>query len=239
MKKLYNGFLFILLFNYSNAQWNATVNSPALINASSNGNLTYSVLQQKFNLPTTDGLGGKIAFIGSDGNYSNGVGFISGGNVASPIVWMYNYDDRNAFTVAVKNYSTGESTLGDNLNPLFQVRANGNVGIGTTDPKYKLAVYGVIGATKVKVTQNNWPDYVFEKQYPLLPLSEVESFIRINKHLPGVPSAREVISSDLDLGDTQAILLKKIEELTLYLIELKNENESLHQRMIKLERNQK
>ncbi|TXJ23467.1 MAG: hypothetical protein E6Q24_18090 [Chitinophagaceae bacterium] len=102
---------------------------------------------------------------------------------------------------------------------MLNVLNNGNVGIGTTDPKYKLAVYGTIGSTKIKVTQDNWPDYVFESGYRMPALVEVEKFIKANKHLPGIPSAAEVQSEGLDIGETQAGLLKKIEELTLYAIE--------------------
>jgi hypothetical protein len=99
---------------------------------------------------------------------------------------------------------------------------NGNVGIGTTsitDAGYKLYVETGIRTRKVKVDQATWPDYVFYDGYKLPPLPEVESFIKKNNHLPGVPSAAEVKKEGLDLGEGQAVLLKKIEELTLYVIE--------------------
>jgi hypothetical protein len=82
-----------------------------------------------------------------------------------------------------------------------------------------LAVFGDIKSKKVKVTVSDWPDYVFEKKYPLPSLSDIEQFIQKNNHLPEVPSAKEVQEKGLDLGENQAILLKKIEELTLYIIE--------------------
>ncbi|MFL9485702.1 hypothetical protein ACI6Q2_23165 [Chitinophagaceae bacterium LWZ2-11] len=111
----------------------------------------------------------------------------------------------------------------------MRIAENGNVGIGTANPgSYKLAVEGKLGARKVVVTQAaNWPDYVFDSSYTLTPLALVEQFIKDNKHLPDVPSAKEVTDKGLDVGDNQAVLLKKIEELTLYMIEMKKENEAL------------
>jgi hypothetical protein len=94
----------------------------------------------------------------------------------------------------------------------------GNVGIGTRNPTEKLSVNGNIKAKKLIVSQVGWPDYVFSKNYKLKPLSEVDQFIKTNKHLPDMPSAKEVEKRGLDVGKAQALLLKKIEELTLYLI---------------------
>lgn len=105
--------------------------------------------------------------------------------------------------------------------------------IGTTDSpnpsdtSLKLAVKGSVYTKKLKVTQSSWADYVFQPQYKLLTLKEVEAFIQKNKHLPDVPSENEVKKSGLDVGDNQAVLLKKIEELTLYLIELNKKVDKL------------
>lgn len=102
-----------------------------------------------------------------------------------------------------------------------RITQEGNVGIGTNDPKgYKLAVAGKTITEEVVVKlQSTWPDYVFEQDYKLPSLSELEQYINTNKHLPEVPSAAEVKENGLSVGEMNAILLKKVEELTLYLIE--------------------
>lgn len=103
----------------------------------------------------------------------------------------------------------------------MRIDANGNIGMGTTDAKgYKLAVNGSAIFTKAVVkSYSAWPDYVFGKDYSLMPLDSVESFIQTNKHLPDVPSADEVNKNGIDIGENQKILLQKTEELTLYIIE--------------------
>jgi len=97
---------------------------------------------------------------------------------------------------------------------------SGNVGIGTTNPgSYKLAVEGTIGARKLKVTQNSWADMVFKRGYKLMPLSTLSNYIIENGHLPEVPTEKQVKGKDIDVAETQTLLLRKIEELTLYIIE--------------------
>ncbi|WP_423149760.1 hypothetical protein [Rubrolithibacter danxiaensis] len=94
-----------------------------------------------------------------------------------------------------------------------------NIGIGIANPTDKLAVNGRIRAKEIKVETANFPDYVFRNDYPLLSLSDLEKFIKANNHLPEVPSAAEAEKNGVDLGEMNKILLKKIEELTLHLIE--------------------
>ena len=105
----------------------------------------------------------------------------------------------------------------------------GGLGIGTTDLKgYKLAVNGsaIFEMVKVKL-YGQWPDYVFGKNYKLMPLADLERFIQQNNHLPEIPPAATVESSGVDVGANQAALLKKIEELTLYIIEQNKRIEAL------------
>ncbi|WP_316815848.1 hypothetical protein [Pedobacter nyackensis] len=111
-----------------------------------------------------------------------------------------------------------------------------SVGIGTTNVHtYKLAVGGGIIAESVKVKpQGEWPDYVFEKDYPILPLNELEKFVSKNKHLPNVPNAAEVKKDGIDVGEMNAKLLQKIEELTLYIIDQQKEIKSLKTNELRL-----
>ncbi|GAB3433140.1 hypothetical protein [Niabella aquatica] len=96
-------------------------------------------------------------------------------------------------------------------------------------------VHGKIRAKEIKVETANWPDYVFDSSYKLRSLYNVESSIKANGYWPEVLSAKEVEKNGLELGASQTILLKKIEELTLHLIEVKKEKQNLKQRIEKLE----
>jgi hypothetical protein len=125
---------------------------------------------------------------------------------------------------------------GTSANEKMRVDASGNVGIGVTAPTEKLSVngnvyangnisaYGIVKTKKVVVTQTAWPDYVFTDDYKLATLSSLESYIRTNRHLPGVPSVKDVEENGISVGDNQALLLRKIEELTLYVIALEKKS---------------
>lgn len=93
---------------------------------------------------------------------------------------------------------------------------------------YKLYVKGGILTDKVRVeTHSQWPDYVFAEDYDLMSLNVLAKYVGDNKHLPGVPSASDVEDNGIELSEMSAVLLQKVEELTLYVIELKKENEEL------------
>jgi len=114
------------------------------------------------------------------------------------------------------NFALHENSVGDQ----FTIKPGGNVGIGTTTPDAKLAVAGQVHAQEVKVSITvPGPDYVFEKDYKLTSLEEIKNYIDQNKHLPEVPSAKEMEKNGVQLGEMNMLLLKKIEELTLYVIE--------------------
>ena len=110
--------------------------------------------------------------------------------------------------------------------------ALGNVGIGITNPAERLAVNGMIRAKEIKVESTNWPDYVFEKNYQIASLGELEKYIKTNKHLPEMPSATEVESNGVELGDLVKKLLKNQEELTLHLIAQNKKIKALEKKLI-------
>jgi len=140
----------------------------------------------------------------------------------------------------VNNYSASEGTYG-NINfitgngtgssvamTIGGGTQKGNIGIGTTNPQgYKLAVNGSAIATSMTVKlYANWPDYVFKKDYQLSSLADLKKFIDSNHRLPDMPSEEQIAKDGLNLGEMNKLLVKKVEELTLYLIEQQTVNQS-------------
>lgn len=136
------------------------------------------------------------------------------------------------FVIGTNYWSDGE------WHPHLAVLASGNVGVGTTDTRgYKLAVAGKTVTEEVVVKlETNWPDYVFADTYKLPSLSDLEQYIKANRHLPDVPTAEDVKDEGLSVGAMNAILLKKVEELTLHLIEQNRINTLQAERIDNLER---
>ncbi|NOX46631.1 MAG: hypothetical protein GXO89_06600 [Chlorobi bacterium] len=131
-------------------------------------------------------------------------------------------DDTKAY--AVKNNGTDR----------FIVYGNGRTIIGNADYPYNgtlLTVIGKIKAREIRVTADAGADFVFDEGYKLPRLDDIEDYIATNKHLPDIPSAKQIQEDGLDLGDMQIKLLQKIEELTLYVIDLKKENEEIKKQL--------
>jgi trimeric autotransporter adhesin len=131
------------------------------------------------------------------------------------------------------NHATNSFKIQTNGVTRLTVLSNGKVGIGTTltnNPNnYDLAVNGKIGAKDIQLENSSttWADYVFDAKYKLTPLTEVEKYIKSNQHLEGIPSAESVRKDGYSLSQMDEALLKKVEELTLYVIEQQKEIDAL------------
>ncbi len=187
--------------------------------------------------------GGQNTFLGRQSGYNNETGT---GNVF--LGYRAGYNELNSNRLYIDNSTTSSpliwgdfssNTLNFNGNvgindetPSATLDVNGTVKIGNviTPAGYNLYVANGILSEKVKVAVNgsaNWSDYVFEENYNLKSLEEVETFIKENKHLPNIPSAEEMVQEGLDVAKMDAKLLEKIEELTLYVIEINKKVEKL------------
>ncbi|MCU0467392.1 MAG: hypothetical protein MUF58_02235 [Arcicella sp.] len=184
----------------------------------------------------------------SDGSIQ-AAGQVRGGDLVSlgTNSWIFhtNDDGRKSLNIApglgASDGSAGwDFNKGLILDNTGELRVQGNLGVGLASTKgiptgYKLAVGGDVIAERVVVKlQTNWPDCVFKTGYSLRSLSEVEAFVKTNSHLPDVPSEAEIKEKGIDVEQMNATLLKKVEELTLYLIEMKKENEKQTQAIEKL-----
>ncbi len=120
------------------------------------------------------------------------------------------------------------------------VNAEGKVGIGTAPPTnntlYKLYVEGGIATRDIKVKTGEWPDFVFDSGYDLMPLSELRAFVQRNRHLPGIPTASEVdADGGVEVGDLQRRMLETIEQQALYILQLEERLQQLEQRVTTLQ----
>jgi hypothetical protein len=146
--------------------------------------------------------------------------------------WDFDVDEGNGNNFRLRNMTSGTVP--------FTVRTSGNVGIGTTSPDQLLTVNGTIHSKEVKVDLSvPAPDYVFEKEYKLPSLEEIKTYIDQNKHLPDVPSAKEMETNGVQLGEMNMLLLKKIEELTLHMIRQDETTTELRQQIIQLQNSSK
>ena len=152
----------------------------------------------------------------------------------SKAVYIAGYNSSNATASGWTALATQHVYIGtnafNNQNYVYVNLMNGGVGIGTTntnDPNNRLFVETGIRTRKITVDQATWPDYVFSPKYVLRPLDSLRSYIESNHHLPDMPSADSVAKAGVELGSGEAALLKKVEELTLYVLQQQKELEAV------------
>jgi len=149
---------------------------------------------------------------GSDNIY---IGYVSGYSASG--------DDK----LYIENTNSNTPLIyGDFTNDFVTI--NGRLGIGTSNfGDAKLAVAGTVVAKDIIVTVEDFPDYVFDDNYELLSLGELESYVKKHKHLPGIKPGAEIIKDGLSLGEMNVQILEKIEELTLHVIDMNKKTEEL------------
>ena len=183
--------------------------------------------------------------------YESTLALVNGDNEEEYLdLYNLSYPSAKNFGMRMQKRGTGsfkpfvfEYSDGTNVFPVFTMSPDtsasfkGNVTIGSvTASGYKLAVAGPMIAQSIKVKNPaNWPDYVFNSDYKSKSLAELDKYIQINKHLPEIPSAKEVHDNGINLGDMDSKLLKKIEEITIFLIDQGKELEKLKSKNKQLE----
>ncbi|HQX73769.1 MAG TPA: hypothetical protein PK298_12745 [Chitinophagaceae bacterium] len=160
-------------------------------------------------------------------------------NTVNPTIQLQNSDVNKGF-IQLSGDNIRIGTNSGNTAGKFVIRTNGgdrvfvdesgnvNIGSQTDAPGYKLRVDGKMICEEVKVKLSTaWPDYVFDDKHKLMTIGELSQFIRQNKHLPNIPSAKEIESNGMEVGDMQKRMMEKIEELTLYIISLQQQIDNL------------
>jgi hypothetical protein len=211
MKKLILILVFACSYLVTNAQWQTNVS-----NGSDNAAVSLSNPTSQLQIGMSSCTG---CYSGQASTSDAVFRVLGGGNILFSIPTNNQYDSRKII------FSRDDSKL-------MQIAADGKVAIGNVSQPgdYKLYVESGILTEKLKVSlkySSDWADYVFDKHYKLMPLRDVENYIIENKHLPNVASASQVQESGIDVAKMDAKLLEKIEELTLYIIQLNKRIEKL------------
>jgi hypothetical protein len=213
MKKIYTTLVAIFaIAQFSYAQWTGI-----------SGKIYPTTLTDYVGIGTTNPL---TKFVVSNGG-ANGLEIGPTGYNGGTDILSYN---RSSTTYTSVSMAVLDFRIQTGTSPAtrFTIDNSGNVGIGTTSPDEKLTVKGKIHAEEVKIDLSvPAPDYVFESDYKLPALNNLKSYVNKNHHLPEIPSAKKMARDGLNLGEMNTLLLKKVEELTLYLIEKDQQVNSL------------
>jgi len=240
MRKILFYFIFMLVSIYSYAQWNPNGNNvttgkviagQGVTIGTENSGLTQFYMQLK----PQDRANGEIVF-----RYA--------GADKKAMVRSEYFEDKGA------NLEFCTFPAGGSVVSRINITGAGMVGIGTREPLDKLDVRGgirgttlnltgsmngkdinangIVRAREVKIELTGWSDFVFNEDYKLLSLSEVENHIKLHRHLPDIPTEKEVLDEGINIGEMQAKMLQKIEELTLYVIEQDKQNKELREQLV-------
>ncbi|OFY36970.1 MAG: hypothetical protein A2X01_04670, partial [Bacteroidetes bacterium GWF2_35_48] len=210
-----NGNFNFWIHNWQNSAFNFNLNREP-------GTTTLMTLKQNGNVGiNTTNPGAKLEVAHDDASGGIAINRLSTTTAKSQVSFRQNGSEKWSLGTDMSSENKNNFYIWDNTNSAarFFINENGNVGIGYTNPNYKLHVNGIIKAKKILVDQGNWYDHVLKPDYKLMPLDSLEKFITLNSHLPEIPSQDEIVNSGLNIGEINGLLLKKIEELTLYLIE--------------------
>lgn len=178
-----------------------------------------------------------IGTINPDPNFqmdiANRIRLRSGGGFNTAGIGFNNPDNSAVIAFVGVKDASAIGFYGNNSGWGLHMNTNtGNVGIGTDNPTYKLSVLGNIRCTEA-VVETGWADFVFDEEYRLASLDEVEKFIQANNHLPNIPPASEIQKNGLRLGEIQTKMMAKIEELTLYIIQQQKELDAIKKELLK------
>ncbi|UGU17908.1 tail fiber protein [Sinomicrobium kalidii] len=216
----------------------ATANKNVVFTVENNGNVGIGTTAPDGKLHVSSGTDGDAIFLlEADKDNSNEadnplIQLRQDGDIIGVNMGFSENFGENIFGIGTRN----TNTYGEKWDNFVINTTNGNVGIGTASPDAKLAVNGIVHSKEVKVDLNGWSDFVFKKEYNLPTLEEVEQHIKEKGHLKDIPGAEEVRENGIYLGEMDAKLLQKIEELTLYVIELKKENRQMRREIDELKK---
>ena len=229
--------LFCLVTQMSFAQWYQIGNKMYTINDQV-GIKTEGIPSSNYALQVDGNAyvnGGWLRVSGNRGVYFEDYG---GGLMMQDNDWVRIYNNKNFYTSGIIR-TDGMLKVGGGNIVFFKADFDDKtvqIGDHFVPEGYSLSVDGKVICEGLRVSSStNWPDYVFEKDYDLMPLDEVERSIEKNGHLPGIPSAEVVEEEGIDVGEMQRLMMEKIEELTLYVIDLKKENDELKEEVKKLQ----